>query len=121
MNATDVIFARGDITSPFTALQLITPPPVPAAAAVRTPRAPLPMNFPRDATANDDPYQLTPLDFQLANQTIIGENQHDVGIDVKFVGPGSAYESWTKTVAYRSWQSRVQHGPQMSPDSLIEL
>ena len=68
----------------------------------------LPLDLPLEARADDDPYQLTPLDFQLADQTPNGENRQDFGIDVRFVGPGPAYDSWKKTVAYCSWQSRTQ-------------
>ncbi len=54
VNATDVIFARDHITSPFTALQLITPVPAPAAAALRTPRAPLPIRRALAAAIDED-------------------------------------------------------------------
>ncbi len=54
VNATDVIFSRDHITSPFTALQLITPAPTPAAAAPRTPRAPLPRLVARAMAVDED-------------------------------------------------------------------
>jgi hypothetical protein len=49
---------------------------------------------------------LTPESFRLQSESLgqaAGRDGRDLGADVDLVGPGQAYERWTKTDQYKTW------------------
>src|SRR5262245_33797201 len=58
------------------------------------------------AKALADAAHLTPEDFRLRPESAgyrAGRDGKDIGADVDLVGPGPAYDRWTKTPEYRKW------------------
>jgi hypothetical protein len=74
------------------------------------------------------PYTLGPDDFRLRSDSAgyrAGPGGKDLGPDIDLVGPGAAYERWTKTPEYQKWLQDTEHvrakTPPPPPGSFVVL